>query len=232
MQCLSGKGKLFGPNLLYLLPEAGTVIQHFTAKVKSLHMQEGAQQLNSGHSQHDLESWVAPDSFPAQSGWQGGLWRGQCHAGDHQVAIMTQKRTPSPRGPQGTLRCPCAGDHPGWSVPAPNSWQGHFTSPPTHGHCEDQSVPLLCLESRHWTSQGKRKVEEGAWPDWESSAAGWRVPRNIQGIQGTWLPTLEGVSLVIFQQTVQDDDQQALCPDTFTTMVVVPKAYQELCGQN
>lgn len=45
----------FGTNLLYLLPEAGTFIWHCTANVKSLHTQEGAQQLNSGHGQHDLE---------------------------------------------------------------------------------------------------------------------------------------------------------------------------------
>lgn len=55
----------FGTNLLYLLPEARTVIWHFTAKVKSLHMQEGAQELNSGHGQHDLEPRVPPHSSPA-----------------------------------------------------------------------------------------------------------------------------------------------------------------------
>lgn len=41
------------------------LIGHFTARVKSLHMQEGAQQLNSGHSQRDLELWLPPHSFPA-----------------------------------------------------------------------------------------------------------------------------------------------------------------------
>lgn len=37
--------------MLYLLPEAGTVKWHFTAMVKSLHMQEGAQQ-------HTLRAWL------------------------------------------------------------------------------------------------------------------------------------------------------------------------------
>lgn len=69
-------------------------------------MQEGAQQLNSGHGQHDLESWAPAHSFPAQSGWQGGLWRGQRHAGDHQVAITTQKRTPLPKGTSGDSHVP------------------------------------------------------------------------------------------------------------------------------
>lgn len=114
------------------------------------------------------------------------------------MAITTQKRTPLPKGTSRdcqvapvqvtTLGGQCHHQTLGQGIPL---LQPHVVTVKTRICCEP------CLETQHWTSQGKSKAEEGAWPAWGSSAAGWRVPGNTQGIQGKWLPAMEGVCLVV-----------------------------------
>lgn len=180
-----------GDILLYLLPEAGTTQRHYTATVKSLLMQEAAQQ----HTQ-DISSGTWSHSFlpaPSQHSWGDRV----AFRGDSVSLVTTRWQSrhrntpPSPRGPPGcpvqvtTLGGQCHHQTLGQGTPP---LQPRVITVKTRICCE------LCLETR------KKKPEENAWPSWGNSAAGWRVPGNTQGIQGKWLSAMEGDSLVVLPE--------------------------------
>lgn len=114
--------------------------------VKSLHMQEGAQQ-------HTLRAWLPAHGAISSSlllpstvgvtGWpsEGTASHWWPPGGNHDTETH-----PPPQGDlQGLPGCPCAGDHPGWPVPPPNSYPGRPTALATCSHCEDQTMPLTML---------------------------------------------------------------------------------------
>lgn len=114
--------------------------------VKSLHMQEGAQQ-------HTLRAWLPGHGAISSSlllpstvgvtGWpsEGTASHWWPPGGNHDTETH-----PPPQGDlQGLSGCPCAGDHPGWPVPPPNSYPRSPTAPATCVHCEDQTMPLTVL---------------------------------------------------------------------------------------
>lgn len=111
--------------------------------------------------------------LPAVRVTRGGLQRGPCLSGDHQVAITTQKRTPSPRGPPGAAGFPARQVTTlGWPVPPAGPQLGHPSVVP-------RKIRTSCeLQTQHQASQGKRKADEGAQPACRSSTAWQKVAEN------------------------------------------------------
>lgn len=151
------------------------------------------------------------------------------------MAITTQKLTPLPKGTSRdcqvapvqvtTLDGQCHR----------HSWPGHPTAPATRGHYEDQTMPLTVLGNlalnfpREKESGGRCMTSLGELSCRMEST--WKHPRHPGGNDCNYGESfLCRTSSRLRRCRVMT--YRLFNPETFKTMVVLPKGYHEVCGQN